>query len=167
MSPTVDLEIIDPTRSHSELAAFVAAFETTALPCGRWNHRAHLTIGLWYVSQHPPLTALNLIRSGIQRYNLACGWPTTAKGGYHESLTRFWVWALARFLAETAPGLPLNERCLNLLNSGYADKSFPLLYYSRDHLLSWAARVSWAPPDLHPLDDFAPADPSLWRFLCL
>ena len=148
------------------MAAFVAAFEDCSLPCQRWNHRAHLTVGLWYVKHHPPAGALNLVRSGIQRYNLACGWPTTGKGGYHETLTRFWVWALARFLAGASPDRPLNDLCLNLLHSEYADKTFPFIYYTRERLMGLEARMSWVPPDLKPLDECDEISPSPWRFLC-
>jgi hypothetical protein len=138
-------------RSHEDIATFVAAFETCSLACERWNHRAHLTIGLWYSLHHSPQQALNLIRAGIQRYNRACGWPTTATTGYHETITQFWLWAIGQYVASAAAGASPLQLWAGLAASGYAEKTFPFQYYSRETLMSWEARVAWLPPDLKPL----------------
>jgi hypothetical protein len=156
----------EPFRSRRDMATFVGAFETCSLPCKNWNHRAHLTVGLWYLSYHPAATALNLLRSGIQRYNLSCGWPTTARGGYHETLTRFWVWAIGCYRAAANPTLAIEAQCLELFQSRYGSKALPLEYYSRERLMSWEARVSSVSPDLCPLGESNAEPLSTRRLVC-
>ena len=142
------------SNSHREIASFVAAFERCTLPCTQWNHRAHLTVGLWYSLAHPPHPALDLTRSGIQRFNRTCGWPTTATTGYHETLTVFWLWAIRQGIASAPPGAPITALWPDITSGGFSDKTYPFAYYSRDRLMSWEARVSWLPPDIKPLQDF-------------
>jgi hypothetical protein len=40
---------------------------------------------------------------------------------------------------------------MNNLAARYANKDLPLEYYSRDHLMSWEARIDWVEPDIKPL----------------
>ena len=64
-----------------------------------WTHHAHLRVGLWHLLHYPPGEALDRLRDGIRLYNLATGGANTDTSGYHESITRFYVWVIARFLA--------------------------------------------------------------------
>jgi hypothetical protein len=52
-------------------------------------------------------------------------------------------------------GAPLDGSLAELANSIIAalgDKALPLAYYSRERLMSWAARTGWLEPDLRPLE---------------
>ena len=70
----------------------LARFETRELTLTEWDHAAHLTVAHHYLTSlsEPSLVLLRL-REGIQRLNLSHGIYTTPEGGYHETITRFWI----------------------------------------------------------------------------
>jgi hypothetical protein len=72
---------------------------------------------------------------GIRRYNVLYGVANTATSGYHESITRFYVWRIARFLATADHRLSPDELAAGLVQ-GSGDKGLPLQYWSRDRLFS-------------------------------
>jgi hypothetical protein len=43
---------LTPFRDVAEVEALVFAFGSGALPRAAWDHRAHLTVGLWYLIEH-------------------------------------------------------------------------------------------------------------------
>jgi hypothetical protein len=134
----------------SETEQLIAAFLACTLPKSAWTHRAHLRVGLWHLLHHPAAECLQLLRHRIKRYNVACGVANTETQGYHETITRFYVWAIARFLGETNPAQPVDALADELIRR-YGDKQLPLRYYSRERLLSVEARLGWVEPDLAPL----------------
>lgn len=139
-------------REVREIEEIVAQFEACRLPFAQWTHHAHLTVGCWYLIHYPLDEATERIREGIQRYNLANGVLQTPTGGYHESITRFFIWAIGRYLDETPAELCVVERVNGLLRSRYGDRKFPLEFYTRERLFSWEARTGWEEPDLRALD---------------
>ncbi|MDR3622654.1 MAG: hypothetical protein P4L85_25100 [Paludisphaera borealis] len=142
--PEGGLEIRDIER-------FITEFESCALPKERWTHRAHLTVGLWYLSRHPHEEATEMIRTGIQRFNEAKGVKQTNDGGYHETITRFYIWVIADFLAGADRGRPLIELAEQLF-AQCGDKGLPLRYWTKARLTSWEARTGWVAPDLKELE---------------
>jgi hypothetical protein len=140
-----------PPRAPGEVERLVRAFEACTLPRAEWTHAAHLTVALWYLVHYPGEEAVARIRNGIKRYNASQGIATTKSGGYHETMTLFWVWAVARYLLLEGSGQTV-ERLAEGLKDHYGDKNFPLRYYSRERLMSWEARLSWIEPDLKALD---------------
>ncbi|QEX16096.1 hypothetical protein FRZ44_13880 [Hypericibacter terrae] len=139
-------------QNEREVLDVVEQFRVRTLAKPRWTHRAHLTVGLWFVINRPARQVLDELREAISRYNEAVGTANTDSDGYHETITAFYLWAIRKFVREAAPGLSLLDLTNNLLVSRYAAGSFPFGYYSRDRLLSVAARRSWVDPDLAPLD---------------
>jgi hypothetical protein len=139
----VAIETIDQWRD------FVAAFDDVTLPKSAWTHKAHLTVGLWYLLHHPPKDALELLRVGIRRYNEAIGIVNTDNAGYHETLTRFYVLALADFIFRNR-GSGLSVTLLNevLASRDLADRYWPLKFYTRERILSLEARTRWIEPDV-------------------
>jgi len=144
---------VDPTATTgtTDVEALVRAFESCSLSRSEWDHRAHLTVALWYVAAHGHDGGLARIRAGILRLNAALGVAQTPTSGYHETLTRFFTWVVWRFVSAAPPGATpaalvdeLIRRCGN--------RDLPLAYYSRERLMSWEARTGWVPPDLRPLD---------------
>jgi hypothetical protein len=135
----------------AEVEALVRRFQDRTLPRPEWTHHAHLTVAFWYLSRTPEAEALGLIRDGIQAYNAAVGVPTTPTGGYHETITRFYVWLVHDYL-ERAGNAEAPLVLLNALLATRGDKSLPLRYYSRERLMSPEARYGWLEPDLEPLD---------------
>jgi hypothetical protein len=135
-----------------EIERLVAAFLDCSLPQKEWTHFAHLTVGLWHCLHYGPSEAILRTRFGIQTYNESCGVKMTPQGGYHETITLFYVWAIGRYLDSTGRDKPLVGLANGLLNGPLGDRQFPLEYYSRERLFSWEARIGWVEPDLKPLE---------------
>ncbi len=138
-------------ESLDEIKAIIRGFKSCALPREKWTHAAHLTVALWYLFHYSGEQASSLIRNGIKRYNASKGVETTPTGGYHETITLFWTWAVGKYLLVDSAGGSLLD-IFNAMLERLADKNYPLRYYSRDRLMSWEARISWVEPDLLPLD---------------
>jgi len=84
------------------------------------------------------------VGAGIRRYNAAHGVPEPPTRGYFETMTRFYIWAVAELVATTRPR-PVHELA-NALAERLGDTRLPLRYYSEVHLMSWDARA-WVEPD--------------------
>lgn len=135
----------------SRTEQLVEAFLACTLPRQEWTHHAHLRVGLWHLLHLGPDEALAQLRERIQRYNLSIGGANTATSGYHETITRFYVWLIARFVASADRSLPLDTLADELIRC-HGDRDLPLRYYTQDRLQSVAARLCWLEPDLLPLE---------------
>lgn len=134
-----------------DIRQLVAGFENQSLPATAWTHEAHLSVGLWYILEYGLDVALCRIRPGIIAYNRASGGENTPDGGYHETLTIFWMRILHQFVQEQGRIGRYEVIRESLFNSPYADKGLPLQYYSRGRLYSACARGQWMAPDLKAL----------------
>src|SRR5829696_4318527 len=138
-------------RTSEEMFELLRRFEDCTLPPEEWTHAAQLTVALWYLLQFDWPEAVARVRARIKRYNAAHGVPTTPAGGYHETLTLFWLRVVRTFLeAERNEARALVRLANELIAS--ADKGLPLSHYTRERLLSPEARAHWVEPDLKPLD---------------
>lgn len=138
-------------RTQAEIDDLVRRFRDGALPRSQWTHRAHLVVGLWTLTHYPLAEATELIRTGIQAYNAAHGVQVSATTGYHETFTRFYIWAIHRSIGQTDLSLPIGD-VIEALVCAVGDKDFPFRYYSRERLLGWEARLGWVEPDLKALE---------------
>ncbi|MGH7499818.1 MAG: hypothetical protein ACREL3_13320 [Gemmatimonadales bacterium] len=138
-----------PFENDAEVLALVREFEAGTLPRARWNHRAHLTVALWYAARLDREEALESVRRGILRLNEACGVVSTPTSGYHETITRFYMWVVGHFVEKEKEG-GWAERANRLLER-YGGKELPLRHYSESRLMSPAARAAWIEPDRAPL----------------
>jgi len=120
------------------------------LPKAEWTHEAHLRAGLWHVLEYGAAAALDLLRARISSYNESVGTRNTDTSGYHETLTRFYVTVIDRFLATADRTLELDLLARELLAT-YGDRKLPLHHYSEGRLFSPVARHSWVEPDLRPI----------------
>lgn len=120
------------------------------LPKVRWTHHAHLVATLWLVRHRPEGLETDL-PAFIRRYNLSVGGVNDDHNGYHETITQAYLTAIRAFDAALAPATPVHEACQALLATPLADKSWPLLYWSRSRLFSVEARRGWVEPDLRLL----------------
>jgi hypothetical protein len=133
-----------------EVEAFIGLFESLRLPRERWTHEAHLTAGFWYAWHVPMPAALDEVRRRIRAHNEAVGTANTDTGGYHESITRLYMEAIARHVAgHRAQGF--DDALRLLLASPIAARGWPLQHYSPERLFSVAARREWLEPDLSPI----------------
>jgi hypothetical protein len=131
-------------------SAIVAAFESGALGPDDFNHAAHLYLAAHCALSLPRSEALDGVRQRLKRFLARQGVRTTRMQGYHETLTRFWFEAVAAII-ET---LPASQRTVDrvgpILVERLSDTRLTLQYYSRDRIMSWAARTGWLAPDLQP-----------------
>ena len=75
------------------------------------------------------------------------GIKTTKDGGYHETLTLFWVRMVSHYLLINEEQSFIPETA-NAIYKTYNDKYLPFQYYSRNLLMSWEARNNWVEPYL-------------------
>jgi hypothetical protein len=135
----------------SDLDALAERFAAGTIPATEWNHLAHLRIGAWHVHHLTPEAALERLRAGIQRLNLAHGTGNSATRGYHETITAAYVRCIAQFFAACPREMSFDARVDELLRSSLAQPDFLFRFYSRGLLLTARARQSWVDPDLAPL----------------
>ncbi|MEG3838748.1 hypothetical protein [Microcoleus sp. herbarium14] len=138
-------------RAPSEIDSLIHAFQECSLPRSQWTHEAHLTVALWYLFYDSEPEAINAIRNGIKRYNSARGIVSTKDGGYHETLTLFWMRIIRRYLAEESRNRSMVSLANGLIEK-YADRTLPFRYYTRDRLMSSEARTNWVEPDLRAIE---------------
>ena len=133
--------------NDGEIDTLVAAFEDASIARGVWKHAEHLVVALYYLNKFNDIVAAtDRMRDGL--FNLLTeGFKVdlTKEMPYHETLTVFWMRAVADFAAITN-GLPLHEKA-NMLVEEY-DKDYPLKFYTREHLFSDDARARFVEPDV-------------------
>jgi hypothetical protein len=138
--------------THQDVALFIHDFEARCLPKSQWSHQAHLTAGFWYLHKHEPADALTIIRERIQRHNESVGTANTDSSGYHETITRLYMSAIALHIAAHRHW-SFEDSLAALLTSPLGESGWPLRYYSRERLFSTTARQEWVEPDLQPISE--------------
>ncbi|MEY2466227.1 MAG: hypothetical protein QOD03_748 [Verrucomicrobiota bacterium] len=129
-------------------ADFLLAFENCTLPFAEWKHRAHVKVAYLYLRQFPLEQALEKIRGGIRRYNVATNTPETLDRGYHETITQAWTRLIHFTLCEQGAAATAQEFFEQ--NPQLTNKGALLLFYSRERITSWRAKVEFVEPDLMP-----------------
>jgi hypothetical protein len=138
-------------KHPDDIERIVRGFLDCTLPCSEWTHEAHLTVALWHAREYAPAEALDRVRSGIRRYNVACGKENSATAGYHETVTRFYMWLVGKYLDGISDRTDW-QAVTNRLIAEFGAREVPMRWYTRDLLMSPAARAAWIEPDLRPLD---------------
>ena len=99
------------------------------LPYAEWTHRGHLTAGYVLVRRLGGAAALSLLRQAIPPYNESVGTANTETSGYHDTITSYYVWAIARLIDE---GLDLEA----VVDHPLADPRAPLRFWRAETLFS-------------------------------
>jgi len=107
-------------HSDGDIEALVAQFQARTLPSARWTHQAHLATAVWFLKHHSRDEATCYLRSGIIAYNVAIGGQNTPAGGYHETLTLFWIDVVARYLEATGRRAAARPGCRRAGRPGLA-----------------------------------------------
>jgi hypothetical protein len=145
--------------NDAQLDDFVVRFLNRTLPKSEWTHAAHLSVGAWHVHRFGVEEAVNRLRQAIRALNESHGTANTDSGGYHETITRAYALLIAEFLSGQREGT-LAQRVGALLASPLAHKNALLEYYSKERLMSVAARGEWSGPDLKPFTGGPVTQPS-------
>lgn len=133
---------------------FLANFESGAIPQREWTHAAHIAAAAGYLRTRTPVETIDAVRSGIHNLLRHFGVETTLDRGYHESLTRLWVYACNAYLQET--GLEGLEGIRALIATYGRRSDLHKEFYSFEVVRNAEARYGWVPPDLQAL-------PMAWR----
>lgn len=139
-------------RSYRSIGddAFIAAFEDTTLPFDFWTHKAHLRMAWNYLKQNDIETALNKVRSGINKFNQSNSDKIIF--GYSETISVFFLTMVHNAILSSEN--TQNESFEEFLsrNSHLTDTNLPYEYYSKDVFLSEEAKIKFVPPDLKHFD---------------
>jgi hypothetical protein len=122
-----------------------------ALPKAEWTHEAHLAATTYLLLKHPEIDLDTELPGIIRRFNESVGGVNDDTKGYHDTITRVFLHGIRLFLSEGGLDEPLHELVNELLSSPMGRRDWPLRFYTRDHLLSVAARRSFVPPDVAAL----------------
>lgn len=137
-----------PWENDSSLAAFIEGFEQGTYPKEHWTHQAHVAMAAHYLTLHPLPEATRLIRAGIPAYNVAQGGKNTDDSGYHETLTVFWIWIVAGFLAGLPEGMPRLRMIAATAERFGAERAFHRRFYEHNVIGDLDARHNWVPPPI-------------------
>ncbi len=129
---------------------FLDAFESCALAPAQFRHRDHLRLAYIYLRLHSFEVALETMRSGLRRVLMHFGAPPLA---YHETMTQAWLLAVRYFMRRSEPALESGQFLAQA--SRLLEKDIMFTHYSRETLLSPAARVGFVEPDLQPIPRYA------------
>lgn len=123
------------------------------LPKGEFSHEAHLLTALYLLANHGENT-LPIIRQHLKDYLKSIGVESTDTSGYHETLTAFWLWRLKKRFADKNGDIQWNQNNVDDLIEDFdlTERNIWLEYYSKDCMMSVAARKNFVEPDIKPLN---------------
>ena len=130
-----------PPRSLDALE-LLTRFTDRTLPKACWTHDAHLLVCWMTLQHHDRHRSVDVLREQIRAYNDATGTANTPTSGYHETLTDYYVRAVAAAGVDDPSALPSHPWCT---------REAPLRHWTRERLFSIEARRAWCEPDLQPL----------------
>jgi len=137
--------------SDAEIIRIGEGLLARTLPRADWTHEAHLAATTYLLTRRPDVNLDRDLRSIISAYNESVGGVNDDTQGYHETITRSFLHGARLFLAEADLAEPLHELVNELLLSPMGRRDWPLRFWSRERLMSVAARREWVEPDLRAL----------------
>jgi len=126
-------------RTHEET---YDAFINGKLTKGEWTHEAHLVTGWMALQKMSATDALSYLRDSIRAHNCGIGIQNTDNSGYHETLTVYYVTAIAAANAASPDAL---------FDDPTTSSTAPLTFWNKDTLMSVDARLGWLAPDREAL----------------
>jgi hypothetical protein len=136
-----------------------AGFERHSIPEPEWTHRSHVRIAFAFLQRLRSQLDLDIdeahvrMRAGIIRMNERHGLVETSARGYAETLTRVWLCLVADAVRRNPDVLTRDSRALLMAAPDLLDSQLPLRHYTRERLMSKAARAIFIAPDLAALPE--------------
>ncbi len=124
-------------------AEFLTAFEEGSIE--QFRHIDHIRMAWIYLGAHDAGSAVESITSGIRIF----AEKKNAKSLYHETITLFWIYVVADARKRTIAG---TFEDFIAVNPNLTRKEYLFEFYSRELLMSEAARRTWISPDLRCID---------------
>lgn len=137
--------------SEEEIEHIARGFCDRTLPKEQWTHGAHFATALWLMLRRPDLVVERDMPGMIARYNESVGGVNSDSEGYHETITQASLIMARRVLAGLPAEVTPAAAFAALVASPLGDKEWPLVYWTRERLMSVAARRTWVEPDIAPL----------------
>ncbi|CAN5363551.1 hypothetical protein BH10PSE12_BH10PSE12_27690 [soil metagenome] len=139
-----------PFAGEAEIAQIATRFRDLSLPKAEWTHAAHFSTALWLVMRCPDVLPERDMPGMIRRYNASVGGVNSDTSGYHETITQASLRAVRAFADCVSPAMPVDQVHAALMAGPCGEKDWLLAHWSRDRLMSVAARHGWVEPDLAP-----------------
>ncbi len=125
----------------------VARFNNQTLAKEEWTHTAHLVAALWHILEYGDVErALCYLKPRIILRNYMVGTKNTDMGGYHETITVFWLQQVYAFV-QRRPSRDFNVLVGELLDeASFFEKDYILGFYLRETLKTPRARGMYIAP---------------------
>ncbi len=112
----------------------------------------HLRIGWLHLMILPRDEVVRELRDGIQKLNEAHGVPNSFDEGYHETLTRLWVYLIDAALAAEKDAVRSSKEFV-AKNAARLRFERTFEHYSMEAIRAPQARRRWVEPDREPLPE--------------
>jgi hypothetical protein len=135
----MDPSLTPAMNAVKDADAVADAMTACRLPKSEWTHEAHVKAGLSLVLRLGASRALATLRDAIPRYNESTNTPNTDTGGYHDTLTVYYVWAIDELLRRgVSPE--------HIVDNDLVSRTAPLEFWTREELFSVDARRHFVAP---------------------
>lgn len=142
--------------TSEQIENYLEDFNDGALSRDVWTHKAHLLVAVCYLEQYKTVEeTVDAFRPSIIHLNNANDVANTGVSGYHETVTRFMLFAIEFFLYYQPDTFSLTEKVNAVLESELSLSKFPYFFYSHNLMHSFEARKGWIEPDLRPMSDLS------------
>ena len=139
-----------PYMSEAEIHRIGNGLIDRSLPKAEWTHAGHFAAALWLMRYRPDIEPARDMPGLIRAYNEAVGGVNSDTAGYHETITQASLRAACAELNRHPPDKPIHEVVNDLMASPLGNPQWLRVYWSKERLMSVAARRSWINPDLQP-----------------
>ena len=112
------------------------------LKADEWTHEAHLVACWMTLRDRTPHEALGFLRDSIKAHNCGVGTANTDHSGYHETLTVYYVSAVADASARSPAAL---------IDLDSTSRTAPASFWTKELLFTPQARQTWVDPNLAAL----------------
>jgi hypothetical protein len=145
------------SATDAEIARLGEGLVACSLEKAEWTHEAHFAATTYLLLKRPDIDVDAALPGLIRRFNESVGGVNSDSEGYHETITRAYLRGIGVFLEEADHGAPLHELVNDLLLSPMGRRDWPLRFWSKDLLMSTAARRHYVEPDLAAMPGVRPA----------
>jgi hypothetical protein len=137
--------------TDADIERLATGFCACTLPKAEWTHGAHFATALWLILKRPDIAPERDMPGMIRAYNESVGGVNSDTSGYHETITQASLHMTRALLAALPQDATPAIAFATLMASPLGGKDWLFIYWSRETLMSVAARRHWVAPDLQPL----------------
>ena len=135
-------------ETNEEIIAVGEGLLDSTLPKAQWTHEAHCAACIYLMVKRPEINLRKELPAIIRAYNDATDTPNTDTGGYHETITQFYITIIREFIDDQVNGYNLHDLVWRFMDSPLAAKDYMLNFYSKELLFSVKARHEWVDGDV-------------------